>query len=103
MAEPGGPGDEEQGRVVAGAAPPSLPGEGAVGEGMPLGLPLADPQPGEVEELVGPGGKRHQGPQGGELERRLNPPADSPAPIDDAAVASNGHGSAEHLVTVEPV
>jgi hypothetical protein len=39
----------------------------------------------------------------GELERRLNPPADSPAPIDDAAVASNGHGSAEHLVTVEPV
>ena len=39
----------------------------------------------------------------GELERRLNPPADSPAPIDDAAVASNGHGSAEHLVAVEPV
>ena len=39
----------------------------------------------------------------GELERRLNPPGDSPAPIDDADVASNGHGSAEHLVTVEPV
>jgi hypothetical protein len=39
----------------------------------------------------------------GELERRLNPPADSPAPIDDASVASNGHGSAEHLVAVEPV
>jgi hypothetical protein len=39
----------------------------------------------------------------GELERRLNPPADAPAPIDDAAVASNGHGSAEHLVAVEPV
>jgi len=40
----------------------------------------------------------------GELERRLNPPADTPAPIDDAAVASNGHGSAEHLVAaVEPV
>ncbi|MEA2132410.1 MAG: hypothetical protein QOC68_319 [Solirubrobacteraceae bacterium] len=39
----------------------------------------------------------------GELERRLNPPADSPVPIDDADVASNGHGSAEHLVTVEPV
>ena len=34
----------------------------------------------------------------GEVERRLNPPADAPAPIDDAAVASNGHGSAEHLV-----
>ena len=40
----------------------------------------------------------------GELERRLNPPADAPAPIDDAAVASNGHGSAEHLVAaVGPV
>ena len=40
----------------------------------------------------------------GELERRLNPPADAPAPIDDAAVASNGHGSAEHLVAaVAPV
>ena len=34
----------------------------------------------------------------GEVERRLNPPADAPAPIDDAAVASNGHGSPEHLV-----
>jgi hypothetical protein len=40
----------------------------------------------------------------GEVERRLNPPADAPAPIDDAAVASNGHGSAEHLVAaVGPV
>ena len=40
----------------------------------------------------------------GEVERRLNPPADAPAPIDDAAVASNGHGSAEHLVAaVAPV
>ena len=40
----------------------------------------------------------------GELERRLNPPVDAPAPIDDAAVASNGHGSAEHLVAaVGPV
>ena len=40
----------------------------------------------------------------GELERRLNPPADAPAPIDDAAVASNGHGSPENLVAaVGPV
>jgi hypothetical protein len=39
----------------------------------------------------------------GELERRLNPPADSPAPIDDPSVAATGHGSAEHLVAVEPV
>jgi hypothetical protein len=32
----------------------------------------------------------------GELERRLNPPRLEP--VSDAAVASNGHGSAEHLV-----
>jgi hypothetical protein len=35
----------------------------------------------------------------GELERRLNPPGDEPpAPIDDATVSTNGHGSIEHLV-----
>jgi hypothetical protein len=34
----------------------------------------------------------------GEVERRLNPPTDSPPPVDPAAAASNGHGSAEHLV-----
>ncbi len=34
----------------------------------------------------------------GELERRLNPPEAEPEPVDAAAVASNGHGSAEHLV-----
>jgi hypothetical protein len=33
----------------------------------------------------------------GELERRLNGPAEL-RPVSDAAVASNGHGSAEHLV-----
>jgi hypothetical protein len=33
----------------------------------------------------------------GELERRLNPPP-GPRPVDEAAVASNGHGSAAHLV-----
>jgi hypothetical protein len=33
----------------------------------------------------------------GELERRLNGPADL-QPVSDEAVASNGHGSAEHLV-----
>jgi hypothetical protein len=32
----------------------------------------------------------------GELERRLNPPPLEP--VSDEAVASNGHGSAEHLV-----
>jgi hypothetical protein len=35
----------------------------------------------------------------GELERRLNPPAPEPRPVDAAAAASNGHGSAEHLVS----
>jgi hypothetical protein len=35
----------------------------------------------------------------GELERRLNPPEDEPRPVDPAAAASNGHGSAEHLVS----
>ena len=36
----------------------------------------------------------------GELERRLNPPDSEPRPIDPAAAASNGHGSAEHLVSI---
>ena len=36
----------------------------------------------------------------GELERRLNPPDPEPQPIDPAAAASNGHGSAEHLVAI---
>ena len=35
----------------------------------------------------------------GELERRLNPPAGELEPVDEEAVASNGHGSAAHLVT----
>jgi xanthosine utilization system XapX-like protein len=34
----------------------------------------------------------------GELERRLNPPAAELEPVDEAAVASNGHGSPAHLV-----
>jgi hypothetical protein len=34
----------------------------------------------------------------GELERRLNPRDGRPQPVDEAAVASNGHGSAAHLV-----
>jgi hypothetical protein len=34
----------------------------------------------------------------GELERRLNP-APELQPVDEAAVASNGHGSPAHLVT----
>jgi hypothetical protein len=35
----------------------------------------------------------------GELERRLNPPESEPRPVDPVAAASNGHGSAEHLVS----
>ena len=38
----------------------------------------------------------------GELERRLNPREAEPEPIDAAAAASNGHGSAEHLVVAGP-
>ena len=37
----------------------------------------------------------------GELERRLNPPESEPQPIDPAAAASNGHGSAEHVVSTQ--
>jgi hypothetical protein len=36
----------------------------------------------------------------GEVERRLNPPVLEP--VSDEAVASNGHGSAEHLVASGP-
>jgi hypothetical protein len=38
----------------------------------------------------------------GELERRLNPPETEPEPVDAEAAASNGHGSAEHLVAAGP-
>jgi hypothetical protein len=38
----------------------------------------------------------------GELERRLNPPAADLEPIGEAAAASNGHGSAAHLVASGP-
>ena len=38
----------------------------------------------------------------GELERRLNPTESEPEPVDAAAAASNGHGSAEHLVVTGP-
>ncbi len=38
----------------------------------------------------------------GELERRLNPPEAELEPVDAVAVASNGHGSAEHLVATGP-
>jgi hypothetical protein len=39
----------------------------------------------------------------GELERRLNEGTDAPEPVDDELVASNGHGSVEHLVASGPV
>jgi hypothetical protein len=38
----------------------------------------------------------------GELERRLNPPEGELAPVDEARAATNGHGSAEHLVATGP-
>jgi hypothetical protein len=34
----------------------------------------------------------------GEVERRLNPPEEIVAPVDDAVVSTNGHGSVEHVV-----
>lgn len=34
----------------------------------------------------------------GELERRLNPPEEIVAPVDDAVASTNGHGSVEHVV-----
>src|SRR5204862_5508853 len=38
----------------------------------------------------------------GELERRLNPPDAEPGAVDAVTAASNGHGSAEHLVSISP-
>lgn len=38
----------------------------------------------------------------GEVERRLNPPDTEPRHVDATTAASNGHGSAEHLVTFSP-
>jgi len=35
----------------------------------------------------------------GELERRLNPPEDLVAPVDDEVASTNGHGSVERMVT----
>src|SRR4051812_22983919 len=36
----------------------------------------------------------------GELERRLTPPDSEPQPIDPASAASNSHGSAEYVVSL---
>jgi hypothetical protein len=36
----------------------------------------------------------------GELERRLNPPDDEPRPVDAGTAASNGHGTAEYVVSL---
>jgi hypothetical protein len=36
----------------------------------------------------------------GELERRLNPPEPEPRPVDPVAAASNGHGHAEYVVSL---
>jgi hypothetical protein len=38
----------------------------------------------------------------GELERRLNAAGEPPEVVDDALASSNGHGSAEHLVSSGP-
>jgi len=98
---------------------PSLPGPGAV-RGMAAGLAehLAT-WPGTIvidrlglgfdklwgdPRALGQATWRHLlfGAVLGELERRLNPPDTDPEPVDAVAVASNGHGSAEHLVATGP-
>jgi hypothetical protein len=38
----------------------------------------------------------------GSVERRLNPPDDESRTVDPVTAASNGHGSAEHLVSISP-
>jgi hypothetical protein len=38
----------------------------------------------------------------GELERRLNPPEEPLAPVDDATASTNGHGSVEYVVAPGP-
>ena len=66
------------------------------------------PAAGELPELWGSGTAfaqatwRHLlfGTVLGELEGRLNPPDSEPRPIDPAAAASNGHGSAEYVVSL---
>jgi hypothetical protein len=73
-----------------------------------LALARVRPTAGELPRLWGSGRAfaqatwRHLlfGAVLGELERRLNPPDSEPRPIDAAAAASNGHGSAEHLVSI---
>ena len=71
-------------------------------------LSRVHPAAGELPELWGSGRAfaqatwRHLlfGTVLGELERRLNPPDSEPRPIDPAAAASNGHGSAEYVVSL---
>jgi len=71
-------------------------------------LSRVHPAAGELPELWGSGTAfaqatwRHLlfGTVLGELERRLNPPDSEPRPIDPAAAASNGHGSAEYVVSL---
>ena len=71
-------------------------------------LSRVHPAAGELPELWGSGTAfaqatwRHLlfGTVLGELERRLNPPDSEPRPIDPAAAASNGHGHAEYVVSL---
>ena len=72
------------------------------------GLSRIHPASGDLPELWGSGRAfaqatwRHLlfGTVLGELERRLNPPDTEPNPIDPADAASNGHGSAEYVVSL---
>jgi hypothetical protein len=71
-------------------------------------LPRVHPAGAELPKLWGSGAAfaqatwRHLlfGTVLGELERRLNPPDSEPHPIDPASAASNGHGHAEYVVSL---
>ena len=86
---------------------PGWPSTSRPGRARP-GCRASTPPPSDLPELWGSGRAfaqatwRHLlfGTVLGELERRLNPPDSEPNPIDPADAASNGHGSAEYVVSL---
>jgi hypothetical protein len=72
---------------------------GALAGGVAAGVWFAAPRLRVPTVLRGP----LAGLAAGLVARRLSPPEAPVPPVDEAAVASNGHGSAEHLVASGPV
>ena len=95
-----GPGRAARAAGRAGRAPRDLAGHGRAR--------ALHPAAGDLPELWGSRARSRRRPGAtccsatvlGELERRLNPPDSEPRPIDPAAAASNGHGSAEYVVSL---